>query len=130
MELLHGDNCSTILQGFYSVDNALPFGLEKSFYTNALIIELQNLSLKVQENVQQEIFYKQKSIGELTLDLVVNNLILVKLYNQKQQIETEQIELSKNYLKLIEFEVLLLLNFSVELEHKRLFLTNEYKKRN
>ena len=128
MELLHGDICSTILQGFYSVGNALPFGLEKEFYKNALIIELQTLGLTIEENKNQEIFYKQKSIGELTLDLVVNNLVLIKLDNQKQQIETEQIELSKNYLKLTEFEVLLFLNFGIELDHKRLYLTNNFKK--
>ena len=129
MELLHGDICSTILQGFYSAGNALPFGLEKYFYTNTLIIELQTLGLTIEENVQQELFYKSKSIGDLNLDLVVNNLVLVKLYNQKQQVETEQIELSKNYLKLTTFEVLLLLNFGLELEHKRLYLTNDFKKR-
>ena len=129
MELLHGDICSTILQGFYSIGNALPYGLEKTFYTNALIIELQTLSLTVKENQKQEIFYKSKPIGDLNLELVVNNLVLIKIDNQKNLIETEQIELSKNYLKLTDFEVLLFLNFGFELEHKRLYLTNDFKKR-
>ena len=129
IELLHGETCSAILQGFYSVGNALPFGLEKHFYKNALIIELQTLGLTVEENKKQEIIYKQKNIGELTLDLVVNNLVLLKLDNQKEQLETEQIEISKNYLKLTDFEVLLFLNFGLEIEHKRLYLTNDFKKR-
>ena len=38
-------------------------------------------------------------------------------------------ELGKNYLKLIDFEVLLLLNFGIECEHKRVFLSNNYKNR-
>ena len=129
MELLHGDICSTILQGFYAVGNALPYGLEKIFYKNALIIELQTLGLKVEENVQQELFYKSKPIGKLNFELVINNSVLIKIDSQKNLIETEQVELSKNYLKLTDFEVLLFLNFGIELEHKRLYLTNDFKKR-
>ena len=129
MELLHSDICSTILQGFYSVGNALPYGLEKTFYINALIIELQTLVLTIKENQKQEIFYKSKQIGDLNLELVVNNSVLLKIDTQKQLIETEKVELSKNYLKLTHFEVLLFLNFGIELEHKRLYLTNDFKKR-
>ena len=129
MELLHGDICSTILKAFYGVYTVLPSGLDKSFYTNALEIELQTLGLKVEVNKNIAVLYKDKSIGELTIDIVVNNLVLVKIDNQKGFIETEQIELTKNYLKLTSFEVLLLLNFGLELDHKRLFMTNDLKKR-
>ena len=129
MELLHGDFSSTILKAFYSTYTVLPFGLEKSFYTNFLIIEMQSLSLKVEVNKKQPIFYKNNIIGEFTFDIVVNNSVIIQIENQKGLLETEQIELSKNYLKLTDFEVLLLLNFGIELEHKRLLLTNDFKKR-
>ena len=130
MELLHGDICSLILKAFYSTYTVLPFGLDKSFYTNFLIIEMQSLALKVEVNKRQPIFYKDNIIGEFTFDIVVNNSVIIKIDNQKGFIETEQIELSKNYLKLTDFEVLLFLNFGVELEHKRVLLTNDFKKRN
>ncbi len=52
MELLHGDISSTILKGFYTVANALPFCLDKGFYCNALMIELQELGLTI-DNDQQ-----------------------------------------------------------------------------
>ena len=130
MELLHGDICSTILKAFYSTYTVLPFGLDKSFYTNFLIIEMQSLALKVEVNKRQPIFYKDNIIGEFTFDIVVNNSVIIKIDNQKGFIETERIELSKNYLKLTDFEVLLFLNFGVELEHKRVLLTNDFKKRN
>ena len=129
MELLHGDICSTILKAFYGVYTILPSGLDKDFYTNALEIELQTLGLTVEVNKNISVLYKDKSIGELTIDIVVNNLVLIKIDNQKGFIEVEQIELTKNYLKLTSFEVLLLLNFGLELDHKRLFMTNDFKKR-
>jgi GxxExxY protein len=129
MELLHSDISSTILKGFYTVANALPFGLDKDFYCNALTIELQQLSLKVENNKQQEVKYKDQTIGQFTFDLVVNNLLLVQVSTDKGFIETEQIELSKNYLKLTEFEVLLLLNFGLDADYKRVFLSNNYKNR-
>ena len=129
MELLHGDICSTILKAFYGVCTVLPTGLDKGFYTNALEIELQTLGLTVEVNKNISVLYKDKSIGELTIDIVVNNLVLIKIDNQKGFIEVEQIELTKNYLKLTSFEVLLLLNFGLELDHKRLFMTNDFKKR-
>jgi len=130
MELLHGDICSTILKAFYSTYTVLPFGLDKNFYTNTLAIEMQSLGLKVEVNKRQPIFYRDNIIGELTFDIVVNNSVIIKIENQKSFLDSEQLELSKNYLKLTDFEVLLFLNFGVELEHKRVLLTNDFKKRN
>ena len=52
MELLHGDISSTILKAFFTVANALPFGLEKTLYANALNIELQSLGLQTETNKQ------------------------------------------------------------------------------
>ena len=130
MELLHGDICSTILKAFYSTYTVLPFGLDKNFYTNTLAIEMQSLGLKVEVNKRQPIFYRDNIIGELTFDIVVNNSVIIKIENQKSFLDSEQLELSKNYLKLTDFEVLLLLNFGVDLEHKRVLLTNDFKKRN
>ena len=129
MELLHSDISSTILKGFYTVANALPLGLDKSFYCNALTLELQQLGLKIDNNKQKEVKYKDQLIGQLTFDLVVNNAVVVQVSADKGFIETEQIEASKKYLKLTDFEVLLLLNFGIEADHKRVFLSNNYKNR-
>ena len=130
MELLHGDICSLILKAFYSTYTVLPFGLDKSFYANFLCIEMQSLDLKIQDNKKQQIFYKENIIGELTFDIVVNNAVIIKIDNQKDSIQAQQLELAKNFLKLTDFEVLLFLNFGVELEHKRILLTNDFKKLN
>ena len=130
MELLHGDICSLILKAFYSTYTVLPFGLDKSFYANFLSIEMQSLGLKTQDNKKQEIFYKENIIGGLIFDIVVNNAVIIKIDNQKDSIQAQQLELAKNFLKLTDFEVLLFLNFGVELEHRRILLTNDFKKLN
>ncbi len=129
MELLYNDICTTILKAFYTIANALPFGLEKHFYANALVIELQTLGLKIEVNKPQPVFYKEQKIGVLSVDIEVEKVVIIQVDNQKEFIENEQTERAKNYLKLTDFEVLLLLNFGIEADHKRLFLTSNFKKR-
>lgn len=128
MELLHGDICSQILKAFYTTYTILPSGLDKSFYQNVLLIELESVGLKVETNKKHPIFYKDNLIGDINLDAVVNNSVVLKFNNLKGFIENEQVENCKNYLRLTSFEVLLLLNFGVELDHKRIFITNDFKK--
>ena len=129
MELLHSEISSTILKGFYTIANAIPYGFDKDFYCNALTIELQQLGLQIDNNKQQEVKYKDQTIGQFTFDLVANKLVVMLVSTDKGFIETEQIEASKKYLKVTDFEVLLLLNFGVEADHKRVFLSNNYKNR-
>ena len=129
MEMLHCDICSLILKSFYSTYTVLPFGLDRLFYANFLTIEMQSLGLRVEVNKKQPVSYRGNIIGEFTFDFVVNNAVIIQIENQKGFLPPEQVQVSKNYLKLTDFEVLLLLNFSVELEHKRLLLTNDFKKK-
>jgi GxxExxY protein len=126
MEYLHADITKIILQGFYTVCNALPFGLDKSVYRNALAIELESLGLKVENEKQFSVLYKDKEIGKFVTDLVVNNLVILKITNFEIDKQTELV--SKNQLLLTDKEVLLMLNFGMEGIHKRLFLTNDFKK--
>ena len=47
---------------------------------------MQSLALKVEVNKRQPIFYKENIIGEFTFDIVVNNLVIIKIDNQKGSI--------------------------------------------
>ena len=128
MEYLHADITKIILQGFYTVCNALPFGLDNSIYRNALAFELENLALKIETEKQFPVLYKDKEVGKLTADLVVNNLVIIKITNFESAINNEAELVAKNQLLLTDNEVLLILNFGIEGTHKRLFLTNNFKK--
>jgi GxxExxY protein len=128
MEYLHADITKIILQGFYTICNVLPFGLDISVYRNALEIELESLGLKVETKKQFPILYKGKEVGKLVTDLVVNNLVIIKITNLETDIDRKTEIAAKNQLLFTDKEVLLILNFGIEGEHKRLFLTNDFKK--
>jgi GxxExxY protein len=128
MEYLHADITKIILQGFYTICNDLPFGLDISVYRNALEIELESLGLKVETEKQFPILYKGKEVGKLVTDLVVNNLVIIKITNLETDIDRKTEITAKNQLLFTDKEVLLILNFGIEGEHKRLFLTNDFKK--
>ena len=128
MEYLHADITKIILQGFYSVCNALPFGLENSIYRNALASELVSLSLQVETEKQFPILFKNKEVGKLITDIVVNNLVIIKITCFETEINKETGLVANNQLLLTDKEVLLILNFGIEGNHKRLFLTNDFKK--
>ena len=93
------------------------------------MIELQELGLTIDNDQQQTVKYKDTAIGQFTFDLVVNNALVVQVSTDKDFIRTEQIDLAKTFLKLTDFEVLLLLNFGIEGDYKRIFLSNDYKNR-
>ena len=128
MEYLHADITKIILQGFYSVCNALPFGLENSIYRNALASELVSLSLQVETEKQFPILFKNTEVGKLITDIVVNNLVIIKITCFETEINKETGLVANNQLLLTDKEVLLILNFGIEGNHKRLFLTNDFKK--
>jgi len=128
MEYLHADITKIILQGFYTVCNALPFGLDKTIYRNALATELTSLSLQVETEKQFPILFKNTEVGKLITDIVVNSLVIIKVTCFETAIDKETELVANNQLLLTDKEVLLILNFGIEGNHKRLFLTNNFKK--
>jgi len=127
MELLHKNITAAILQSFFNVAQALPFGLDKSFYINALTNDLQKAGFAVQANKLVDIVYNDTVIGQLNFDIIVNEAVIIKVDTQFDFINNQQQEKSKIYLKLSHYEVLMLLNFGQEADYKRLFLSNDYK---
>jgi GxxExxY protein len=128
MEYLHSNITKIVLQGFYSVCNALPFGLDNSVYKNALAIELESLGLKVEKEKQFSILYKNKEVGNLTTNFLINDLVILKITMIETDINNQSEADAKNQLLLTDKEVLLILNFGIEGTHKRLFLTTNFKK--
>jgi len=128
MEFLHADITKIILQGFYTVCNALPFGLDKTIYRNALATGLVSLSLQVETEKEFPILFKNTEVGKLNTDIVVNNLVIIKITSFETAINKETELVANNQLLLTDKEVLLILNFGIEGNHKRLFLTNNFKK--
>ena len=128
---LHSDISNLILQAFYTVRNNLPFGLTTDIYKRALCIEMESLGLSVEYEKEIKIVYKEKTIGSFILDMLTNDAVIIKIVNNDKTCEPYEPD-AKNQLRLTEYEVCLILNFSAESDslHKRIVLTNDIKKKN
>ena len=127
-KFLHSDITSSILQAFYTVHNGLPYGLTLDVYKRALAIECELLKLKTECDKEIKIHYKKEIVGSFLIDLVVNDSVIVKIIRDENFDDQHTLD-AKNLLRLSEYEVCLILNFAEEGEHKRLYFTNDIKKK-
>lgn len=110
----------TIIDAAYRVrDNFLPGYLE-SIYEIALIVELEYLGLKVESQKPLTVTYKNRTIGEFKLDLLVENSVVVEIKSVTQIIPAHEMQLV-NYLNITNINNGLLINFGniEKLEIKR-----------
>jgi hypothetical protein len=82
------------LQSFFNVAKVLPFGLDKSFYINALQTIFASW-FSVQTNKLVDIFYNDNVIGQLNFDIIINNAIIIKVDTSFDFINNEQQEKAK-----------------------------------
>ena len=86
-------------------------GLLESVYEKAMVQELTLRGLKVESQVPIEIMYKGTKIGdELRLDLLVEDELIVKL-KSVEEIKDIHYKQLRTYLKLLDQEEGLLINF-------------------
>ena len=123
---LHSDITHSIIEAFFKVCRRLPYGLSLSFYKKALAIELKKLGLKSVSDKEIIIFYDQQEIGSLTVDLIVDNKVIVRVLSADSIATADETSL-KNNLRLTDYEVGLILNFGIEGQHKRLVYSNDLK---
>jgi GxxExxY protein len=124
MELKHKDITEKILGAAFEVHKFLGNGFQEVIYQRALAWEMTQAGLAFEREIEQDIFYKDRSqpIGTRRADFVVEEKVLVEL---KAVIELEDVHLAQalNYLKAYRLEVGLLINFgSKSLTFKRLIL--------
>ena len=125
---IHSDISDLILQAFYTVRNILPLHLALDVYQRALVAELEFLGLTVESDKKADIIYKNKVVGLLNIELLVNNSVIVKLISDETISEQFVIEV-KNQLHFTSYEVSLILNFAPDGMHKRFVYTNDLKKK-
>lgn len=97
------------------VHNFLGPGLLESVYQKALIHELKLRGFKIDYEVPIEIYYKDINVGDsLRLDILVNEEIVIELKSVENVLPVHKKQLL-TYLRLLDFEVGLLINFNVSL---------------
>jgi GxxExxY protein len=119
MELEHGELTDRIIGAAIAVHRCLGPGFLESIYEKALIVELKNHGLAVQDQFEMIIRYAGEEVGRHRLDLFVENTIVVELKAIKN-LEDIHFATVRSYLKAVGRKHGLLLNFAkVTLEVKR-----------
>jgi GxxExxY protein len=124
MGYLYSEITEKIIEAAFTVHRILGFGFLEKVYENALVIELENRGLKVDQQKSLRVYYKEQIAGEYILDLLVEDKIIVEVKALKQLIEIHEIQLL-NYLKGCNLQVGLLINFGPSVEIKRRYQKSE-----
>lgn len=104
-----------IINCAYEVHNYLGPGLLESVYQKALVHELELRGYEVSSEVPVDIEYKGINVGDnLRLDILVEDEVVVELKSVEnvQPVHKKQL---LTYLKLLDLQVGLLINFNVAL---------------
>ena len=104
----------------FAVLNTLGAGFLEKIYENALVYELKKLGLNVVQQRGISIVYAGTIVGEYTVDLLIENMLLVELKAVKNLEDIHKAQCT-NYLKGTGLKVCLLLNFgNPKLQIKRI----------
>jgi len=89
-------------------------GLLESVYEKALAIELKDDGLKYERQKKLPVKYKNKSIGEFKIDILVENKIVLELKSVERHDPVFEAQLL-SYMKLGNYKLGLLINFNTKL---------------
>ena len=95
----------------FEVNRVLGHGYLEKVYEKALMIELRNRGLGVENQVPLKVIYKEEIIGEYFADLLVEGKVIVEIKAVKHLLKEHQAQLL-NYLKATGIHVGLLVNFT------------------
>ena len=99
-----------IIGAAYHVFKALGFGFLESVYKKAMILELRERGLKVEEEKALKVYYRGHVVGGFFIDLFVEDQILIELKSIQSLAKEHEVQLV-NYLNGLKKEVGLLINF-------------------
>jgi GxxExxY protein len=117
--VLYKDITEKIIKAAMNIHNTLGFGFIEKVYENSLMIELEPSGLKVNQQYPIKVFYKGKVVGDYIADILVEDRIILELKSVENLNKVHEVQLV-NYLKAVNMEVGILLNFGKEkLEFKR-----------
>jgi GxxExxY protein len=109
-DYIHKELSAKIIGAAMEVLNTLKPGLDEKVYENALVIELQSIGLKVDQQKEHVAYYKNKKVGKFIPDLIVEDAIIVdpKVVSNFNENHVAQMT---GYLAITGLQLALLLNF-------------------
>jgi GxxExxY protein len=102
----------------FNVANELGCGFAEKVYENAMVIELRNIGLKVEQQKPIVVFYKGEPVGNYDADLLVEGKVFVELEAARGLDEAHTAQ-CLNYLSATGVPICLLINFGKRVEVKR-----------
>jgi len=115
---LYEDITEKIIRCFYNVYDELGSGFLESVYEKALMIELESIGLRADNQKNLNVSYKNHLVGEFKTDIMVEDKIIIEIKAVANLISQHEAQLI-NYLKATGIKVGLLVNFGDNLEFKR-----------
>ena len=122
-KLLHQDLAKVVIGCFYTVYNTLGYGFLEKVYENALVIELRQKGLKVQQQFPIEVFYKGNNVGKYFADLLIEDKIILELKAAEMIAQSHLVQL-QNYLKASQIELGFVFNFGPQPKFERRIFQN------
>jgi len=95
----------------YEVNKVLGHGFLEKVYEKALLAELREQGLTVENQVPIQVDYKGQVVGEYVADLVVEDQVIIELKSVKELNRSHDAQLL-NYLKATGHKIGLLVNFA------------------
>jgi GxxExxY protein len=117
--MIHSDLSEKVIGAAMRVLNKLKPGLDEKIYENALVVELQELGIPIEQQRRFDVRYKGQHVGLLIPDLIVGGQIIVdtKVVSVFNESHVAQMI---GYMAITGLELGLLINFkNSKLEWKR-----------
>ena len=107
---IHAELTQRIIGAAMEVHRELRNGLDKKIHENALCIEFADMGIHFDQQKSHLVFYKQRPVGKLIPDLIVDNFVIVdtKVVDAFNDAHISQMI---GYLKITGLQVGLLINF-------------------
>jgi len=119
-KLIYSDLSYKILGMLFEAWNDIGFGHKESFYQKAVAINLENASLKFEEQLPVNIKYKGKKIGIYYFDYLIEDKIVLEL-KVRNYFSKKDIEQLYSYLKARDLKLGIIAHFTrADVKFKRI----------
>ena len=104
----------------FTVHKALGGGFLEKVYENALLLELREAGLRVQQQFPIPVFYRSERVGEYFADLLIEDVVVCEIKAAISLAPEHELQLV-NYLCATGFDAGLLINFGKSVSVRRKF---------
>ncbi len=119
--LLHSTITNKILKSFFSVYDALPYGIPESAFHRSMQIALADNGLRFETEKLLPVVFRGQIVGQYRADLVVERCVIVEIKSAPRIVEAHLNQI-RGYLQIARLQVGLILNFGPQPKFERYFL--------